>query len=224
MRSQPCSNRTRASRSPASGSCPACAERTDRQPDRRSVHDCRSVPGTAYLVVVSCVRIIAFDRLLHDQSLGREQHRRDRGGVGECRTRDLDRIEDTLRNEVAVFAGGRVVTLAGLTNLGDDDTTGLATVFGDPDQRGIGALTDDRYSDCFIAGEAEVFVEHRDSVNESGTAAGNNAFLDRRTGCRNGILNAVLLFLELDLSGGADLNDADAATEVELKEKKHRIE
>ena len=47
--------------------------------------------------------------LVDDQRLGRQQHRRDRCRVEQRRTRHLDRVEDALRDQVAVLPGGRVV-------------------------------------------------------------------------------------------------------------------
>ena len=50
-------------------------------------------------------------RLLDDEGVGREDHRRDRRGVAQRRTGDLDRVDDAGLDEVAVLAGGRVETL-----------------------------------------------------------------------------------------------------------------
>ena len=51
-------------------------------------------------------------------------------------------------------------------------------------------------------------------VHEGGAAAGDDALLDRGAGRRDGVLDAVLLLLELDLGVRADLDDADAAGEL----------
>ena len=45
-------------------------------------------------------------------------------------------------------------------------------------------------------------------------AAGDDALLDGRPGRRQGVLDAVLLLLELDLGGRADLDDGDAAGQL----------
>src|SRR5690606_17196074 len=47
-----------------------------------------------------------------------------------------------------------------------------------------------------------------------GAAAGDHTLLDGRTGRREGVLDAVLLLLELDLGGRADLDDRHAAREL----------
>ena len=53
-----------------------------------------------------------------------------------------------------------------------------------------------------------------DGVDEGGAATGDDALLDGRAGRRDGVLDAVLLLLELDLGVRADLDDADAAGEL----------
>ena len=45
-------------------------------------------------------------------------------------------------------------------------------------------------------------------------AAGDDALLDRSLGGGDGVLDAVLLLLELDLGGGADLEDGDATGQL----------
>ena len=50
--------------------------------------------------------------------------------------------------------------------------------------------------------------------DEGGAAAGDDALLDGGAGRREGVLDAVLLLLQLDLGGGADLEDGDAAGQV----------
>ena len=52
------------------------------------------------------------------------------------------------------------------------------------------------------------------AAEQGGAAAGDDALLDGRTGGRQGVLDAVLLLLELDLGGRADLDDGDAAGQL----------
>ena len=66
---------------------------------------------------------------------------------------------------------------------------------------------------CGVAFELEL-VERRDRLQERRAAAGDEAFLDGRTGRREGILDAVLLLLELDLGGRADLDHGDATGQL----------
>src|SRR5436305_3166 len=56
--------------------------------------------------------------------------------------------------------------------------------------------------------ESEVHVAH------AAATAGDDALLDRVLGVGDGVLDAVLLLLELDLGGSADLEDRDAAGQL----------
>ena len=57
-------------------------------------------------------------------------------------------------------------------------------------------------------------VERGQGVDEGDAAAGDDALFDGRAGGREGVLDAVLLLLQLDLGGGADLDDGDAAGQL----------
>ena len=70
-----------------------------------------------------------------------------------------------------------------------------------------------RHADGLVALELER-VERRDGLQQRGAAAGDEALLDRRAGRREGVLDAVLPLLELDLGGRADLDDGDAAGQL----------
>src|SRR5680860_1691605 len=73
-------------------------------------------------VPVASSALFLFFRLVHDEGLGREQHSGDRGGVDQRGAGHLDRIEHSLRDEVAVLTGGGVEAVAQprLADLGDD--------------------------------------------------------------------------------------------------------
>ena len=57
-------------------------------------------------------------------------------------------------------------------------------------------------------------VEDRKRVDESNATAGDDALFDGRAGRLEGVLDAVLLLLELGLGRSADLDDRDAAGEL----------
>src|SRR5690606_7236279 len=100
-----------------------------------------------------------------------------------------------------------------LLDLRHGDVALQARVLGDPAQRlGRGAL-DDPGTDELVALEVEA-VDDLDGLDEGGATAGDDALLDGRAGRRDGVLDAVLLLLELDLGVRADLDDADAAGEL----------
>ena len=88
-----------------------------------------------------------------------------------------------------------------------------AGVVGDLAGRGLERLAHDVDADLGVALELEL-VERRDGLQERRAAAGDEALLDGRAGRRERILDAVLLLLELDLGGRADLDDGDAAGQL----------
>src|SRR6478752_6815827 len=154
-------------------------------------------------------------RLVDDERVGREDHRRDGLGVAQRGAGDLDRVDDAGRDEVAVLARGRVEALAErqLRHLGGDDVALQAGVLGDPAQRLGDGLADDRRTRRLVALETETVDDDR-GVDEGGAATGDDALLDRSAGRRDGVLDAMLLLLELHLGVRADLDDADATGEL----------
>src|SRR6202012_4961431 len=68
---------------------------------------------------------------------------------------------------------------------------------------------------CLVARERLRVGEHRLLRTEEGNAAArDDTFFDGGLGRRNGVLDTVLLFLQLDLGRRADLDDGDAAGEL----------
>ena len=57
-------------------------------------------------------------------------------------------------------------------------------------------------------------LEHARGIEQRRAAAGDHAFLDRGLGRVHGVLDAVLLLLDLDLGGAADLDDRHAAGQL----------
>ena len=53
-----------------------------------------------------------------------------------------------------------------------------------------------------------------EGAHQGDAAAGDDAFLDRRTGGVQGVLDAGLLLLHLDLGGGTDLDDGHTAGQL----------
>src|SRR5690606_11530258 len=72
---------------------------------------------------------------------------------------------------------------------------------------------EDVHAGGLVAFELHV-IERRDDVQEGDTTAGHDALFDGRAGRAEGVLDAVLLLLELDFGGGADLDDGDGAGEL----------
>src|SRR5262245_51296093 len=97
----------------------------------------RSVTVTVAVAVATAgVRLRVLGLLDHERLRG-EEHAGDGRRVGQCRARDLDRVEDALAHQVAILAGGCVEAVADarFADLGDDDVALVTTVLGDPAQR-----------------------------------------------------------------------------------------
>ncbi len=101
-----------------------------------------------------------------------------------------------------------------LGHLGGDDVALQARVLGDPAQRLDGGLADDGDTGGLVAGLAEVALQDLHGVDERGATTGDDALLDRGAGRGDGVLQTVLLLLELHLGGGADLDHAHAAGQL----------
>ncbi len=130
---------------------------------------------------------------------------------------DLGRVDDAVLQQVDHLAGGGVE--AGRTGLGldlaDDDRTFVTGVLGDEPGRGLQRRVDDAGTGGLISLEALDDLGHRStSPHQGGAAAGHDAFFDGGTGGRQRVLDAVLLLLELDLGGRADLDDGHAAGQL----------
>jgi hypothetical protein len=62
--------------------------------------------------------------------------------------------------------------------------------------------------------QVELLERRVAGLDESHAAAGDDALLDRRLGGADGVLDAVLALLELDLGGRADLDDRNTAGQL----------
>src|SRR4051794_10895575 len=176
----------------------------------------------AVLVAVAAVTVppgrgrLRLGRLLDHEALRGQQQRGDRDGVGDRVAGHLHRVDDAGGRQVDVLLGGRVeaVAPAQLGRLARHHVTVVAGVLGDPAQRLDERLAHDPYADGLLTGEAEVVVEHRGDLRQGGAAARDGALLDRGLGRRDGVLDAVLALLHLDLGRGTGLDDGDAAGEL----------
>src|SRR4051812_19286609 len=154
-------------------------------------------------------------RDLGDDGLRREDVLRDRGGVLQRRARDHRRVDDALGDEVDDLAGRRVQAqaLLGLADVVDDDRALEAGVLRDLAERLLERAKDDAGAGALVI-VVGIGVDGAGRAQERDAAAGNDAFLERRAGRLEGVLDAVLLLLHLRLGGRADLHDGDAAGEL----------
>src|SRR5674476_1018702 len=176
------------------------------------LYRCRSV---AVAVTLAASGGLLLDLLLDYERVRRQDHGGDRRGVAQCRTSDLDRVDDAGLDQIAVCAGLSVETVAGLElqDLGHSHIALEAGVLGDPAQRLGCGLAHDVRARGLVADQSEI-VEHRHGMDESGAATGDDALFDGRASRRDGVLDTVLLLLELNLGVRADLDHADTAGQL----------
>src|SRR5215213_3285235 len=150
-------------------------------------------------------------RLVGHHGLGGQEQAGDRGRVLQGGTDDLGRVDDPRLEHVGVLAGGRVQALARVEAADplDHHATLEAGVGGDLLERLLEGLADDGRTGRLVTGQV-VLGQGLLDPQQGHAAAGDDALLHRRAGVGDGVLDAVLLLLELDLGGRADLDHADA--------------
>ncbi len=161
-------------------------------------------------------RLLLVGRLLDDGALRRENHPRNGRRVDDRRTRHLDRIHDTVGEQVAVgqSRGVEAVALVECRDLADHDGSVDARVGGDPEQRRVQCSTYDCDTGCFVARQAQVVLERQCGLCQCRTASGDDALFDSSLGCVHGIVDAELAFLELGLGCRSDLDDSNSAGQL----------
>src|SRR5579872_1080211 len=183
---------------------------------RPGFHRVGEVPLVAVAVAVAIARggLLLF-RLLDHQGLGGQQHAGDRRGVLHGGPGDLDRVDDALGHQVAVLAGGGVVAVPGGQggDLRHHDRALHAGVQRDPAGRlGQRALHDpDAGRLVTLAAQVAQVGGH---VHQGCAAPGDDALLDGGPGGGDGVLQAVLLLLQLHLGGGTGPQHADPAGQL----------
>src|SRR5580704_2272600 len=153
--------------------------------------------------------------LLHDQGLRGQQHACDRRRVLHRRAGYLDRVDNAVRDQVAVLTGRRVVAVThGELGDGRNDHAALgARVLRDPPGRRLERVANHLYAGRLVALLPQVTEVGRD-VHQRAAAAGNNALLDRGPGSGDRVLEAVLLLLQLHLGLRARPEHAHATRQL----------
>src|SRR3990172_1304972 len=156
-----------------------------------------------------------------DEGLGRQDHRGDRGGILQGALGRFGRIDDAGLDHVDVLAPHDVETEVLVLLLGllaanglEHDGAVLPGVFRDLAQRDFQRAPDDRHADGLIVELQLEVLQRFHGVDQRHTAAGDDAFLDRRPRRRQGVFDAVLLLFELGLGGGADADDGYPARQL----------
>src|SRR3954453_23481611 len=155
-------------------------------------------------------------RLVGDDGLGGEEERRDGGGVLQRRAGDLGRVDDAGLDQVLVLARGRVEALARaqVADLLRDDATLEAGVDRDLLERGLQRDLDDVRAGGLVAVQAETLEQAGTGLDQGDAAAGDHALLDGRLRVADGVLDAVLALLELDLGRRTGLDDRNTAGQL----------
>src|SRR3954466_9047037 len=155
-------------------------------------------------------------RLVGDDGLGGEEERRDGGGVLQRRAGHLGGVDDPAGDQVHVLAGGGVEAPAnlGVADLLRDDATLVAGVDGDLLQRRLERDAHDVGTGRLVTLELELVERDGRGLRESDATTGDDALLDGGLGVADGVLDAVLALLELDLGRGAGLDDGDATGQL----------
>ena len=155
-------------------------------------------------------------RLVRDDDLGGEEQRRDGCRVLQGRAGHLDRVVDARGEQVLVDAGRGVeaVTRRRPLDLLDNDAALKAGVDGDLAQRGGERQLDDASAGGLVALELEALERVVAGLDQRDATTGDDALFDGSLRVANGVLDAVLALLELDLGRRARLDDGDAAREL----------
>jgi hypothetical protein len=170
--------------------------------------------AAAVVVAVAGVSLLLFWEVC-DETFGGEEEAGDGSGVLEGAAGDLGWVDDAGGDEVFELACGDVVAFAtfAVFDVFDDESAFDAGVRGERAEGSFDGAADDVCAGGFVTFELEA-VEGLLSAEESGTAAGDDAFFDGSAGGVEGVFDAGLLFLHFGFGGGTDVDDGDAAGEL----------
>src|SRR5680860_98573 len=155
-------------------------------------------------------------RLVGDDYLGGEEQRSDGCRVLQSRARHLGRVEDALGDHVDVLTGGSVKAEAGLeiAHLLRDNSTFEAGVDRDLLERRHDGQANDVRTSRLVTLELQLLERLVARLHESDATTGDDALFDCGLRVANGVLDAVLALLELNLGGCADLDHRNTAGQL----------
>src|SRR5262249_57696143 len=146
-------------------------------------------------------------RELGDHGFGRDEQAGDRGRTLQRRAHHFSRVDDALRDEIAVLARLRVIAVGVgvlLQDLADHDRAVLAGIDGDL-ARGPGdRLTDDVDAGLLVVVVGANLLERLACAQQRHAPARQDAFLNRGAGRVHGVIYAVLALPHLDLGRTTD--------------------
>ena len=154
---------------------------------------------------------------LAHRRFGGDEQAGDRGRVLERGADDLGRIDHAGLDQVLVDLGLGVEAhrlVLAVDQLAGDDGAVMARILGDLADRRLQRAADDVDAAGLVVIGAVHALERLGGVEQSGAAAGDDAFLDRGAGGVERVVDAVLALLDLDLGRAADLDHGNAAGEL----------
>ena len=156
--------------------------------------------------------------LVGNHGLGGEDQAADAGGVLQRGARHLGGVNDSGFHQVAVLAGGGVeaVVLALAAHDLVDDHAALKTSVGG---NLTGGFLEGAHDDASARGLVTVelvrdLLDSGNGAQQGHATTGHHAFLDGGTGGGEGVLVAVLLFLQFRFGGCTDANHGDTAGQL----------
>src|SRR5439155_2075752 len=154
-------------------------------------------------------------RNLRDQCFGGEQQARDGRGILQRRARDLGWVDDPGLHQIGVFISGNVVAFVAfaLLHFLDDERAFAARVVGELTRRLFNRAAHNRHPDFLIGFEVFDAIQRFLGTEQRDTAAGYDAFLDRRTRGVQRVFDPSFLLFHLGLGRSADVDDCNAACE-----------
>src|SRR5882672_966530 len=173
------------------------------------------VTHAAHAAAATHLRLVVL-RQLRDHRVGREDEGRDRSRVLQRVAGDLGGIENTHRHHVAVLAGLGVVAEVALAfaHLVDDHTRLIPRVAGDLAHRLLEGAHDDFHAGGLVLVVGLHFRNRVAGAKQRHATAGNDSFLDGRTGRVQRVFDAGLLLLHLDFGRGTYLDHRDTAGQL----------
>ena len=154
-------------------------------------------------------------RLVGNHSFGGEEQCGDGGGVLQGRAGNLHRVIDAGFEQVLVDTGGSVETVATgeAADLLGHDARLQARVERNLLQRGGEGRLDDLGTGQLVVFQIKI-LDGGLALHECDTTTSNDAFFNGSLSVADSVLNAVLAFLQLDLSSGTGLDDGNATGQL----------
>ena len=168
------------------------------------------------ILVIMVTRKLGRRRPWHfgDHGFRRDEEAGDRGRALKGRAHDLGGVDNPPRDQIAELASLRIeaeAIVVGVENLGDDDRAVCSGIGGNLPGGPGDRLPDDGDAGLLIVILGLEIAGELACPQQGDAAARQDAFFDRRARRMHGILNAILLFPDLDFGRAAHPDHGDAA-------------